>query len=99
MARFDVHEVEGNVGYLLDCQADILSQLDSRLVVPLLPRTAAPPVFARLNPVFTIAGEAVVMVTQSASAVPIQVLRRPVVSLAEQRYVISNALDMLFAGY
>lgn len=99
MARFDVYVVEGEAGYLLDCQANVLSDLDSRFVVPLLPRLLVPKLVPGLNPVFTVQEEAVLMLTQSASAVPAQVLRHSIVSLADQRYVISNALDMLLSGY
>lgn len=99
MARFDVYVVEGDVGYLLDCQADVLSGLDSRFVVPLLPRRLVAVIVPGLNPVFTVEEEPVLMMTQSASAVPVQVLRHPVASLADERYVVSNALDMLLSGY
>jgi toxin CcdB len=44
MARFDVHEnpsrrSRARVVYLLDIQADMLSDLATRLVVPLVPKT------------------------------------------------------------
>jgi toxin CcdB len=42
MARLDVHARRDNrAGYLLDVQADLLSGLNTRLVVPLLPRADA----------------------------------------------------------
>jgi toxin CcdB len=66
MARLDVHARRDNrAGYLLDVQADLLSGLNTRLVVPLLPRADAPAPAARLNPVVDIAGEPFVIVTQS----------------------------------
>lgn len=99
MARFDVYEVEGDPGLLLDCQADVLDRLDSRFVVPLVPRAMAPPIFAGLNPIFDIKGQQFIMLTQSASAVPTRVLIRPILSLTQHQHVISNALDMLLTGY
>ena len=39
------------------------------------------------------------MVTQAAPEVPSNLLRRPVASLAEERYVVSDALDMLLHGH
>lgn len=99
MARFDVYSVPGDLGFLLDCQANVLSRLDTRFVVPLLPRSFSPPVFPGLNPIFTVEGEQVIMLTQSASAIPARLLVRPIMSLADQHYVISNALDMLLTGY
>ena len=99
MARFDVYAVDGDVGFLLDCQADIFLQFDTRFVVPLVPRSFAPSPIAGLNPAFSVRGETMIMVTQSASAVPARILSQPVVSLADQHYIVSNALDMLLTGY
>ncbi len=52
MARFDVHVNRGGSGCLLDVQADLISGLNTRLVVPLLPVGVAPANAERLNPVF-----------------------------------------------
>jgi toxin CcdB len=70
MARFDVYQSWASNGYLLDCQADILAALNTRLVVPLLPEGTIPQFDRRLNPVMSIEGERFVMVTQAAVAVP-----------------------------
>jgi toxin CcdB len=99
MAKFDVYPIPGASGYLLDCQADLLSQLNTRLVVPLLPLDQAPTSATRLNPCFDINGEAFAMVTQFAAAVPVAELQAPIASLADHDYAISNALDMLITGY
>lgn len=69
MAKFDVHARHGGPGYLLDCQADLLCDLNTRFVVPLLPAEEAPRPAGRLNPVFEVRGQRVIMVTQFASAV------------------------------
>ncbi|CAM5429606.1 hypothetical protein TMEC54S_03045 [Thauera mechernichensis] len=37
MARFDVYRNSAGEGFLLDVQADLLSHLNTRVVVPLLP--------------------------------------------------------------
>lgn len=52
MAKFDVYARPNGAGYLLDCQADLLSDLSTRFVIPLLPLDEAPTPAARLNPVF-----------------------------------------------
>ncbi|WP_438887671.1 CcdB family protein, partial [Bacillus cereus group sp. BC232] len=54
MARFDIFDNEGGGGYLLDVQSDLLGGLNTRVVVPLLPQSSAPPPAQRLNPVFSI---------------------------------------------
>ena len=99
MARFDIFENGGGSGYLLDVQSDILSGLNTRVVVPLLPSSSAPFPAQRLNPVFSIEGQELVMVTQFMAAVPDGELRSCVGSLAEQQDEISAALDMLFLGF
>ncbi|HLY90979.1 MAG TPA: CcdB family protein [Acetobacteraceae bacterium] len=99
MARLDVHaRRDGGPGYLLDVQADLLSSLNTRLVVPLLPAGQAPKPAARLNPLFEIAGDPVVMVTQFSSAVPIRELGDRVATLADRHETVMAALDMLITG-
>lgn len=96
MARHDVYRGAG--AYLLDCQSDYLRGLDTRFVVPLLPEGEVPKVH-RLNPVFSVRGERVVMATQLGSSVPTRQLRDPIASLADQHDVIVDAFDTLLTGY
>jgi toxin CcdB len=96
MARFDVYR--GGGAFLLDCQSDVLSHLQTRFVVPLFPSGETPQT-ARLNPVFEVNGETLVMATQLASAVPARELREQVASLAGEHDRILNAFDMLITGY
>lgn len=98
MARFDVIRLRGDGGLVLDCQADLLSQLSTRLVVPLVPRDRAPPPMSRLNPVFVIDGQEMVMMTQFAAAVEVRELGAVAVSLAAEDVRITNALDVLITG-
>lgn len=99
MARFDIFKNEDAAGYLLDVQSDLLSGLNTRVVVPLLPQSSAPLPAQRLNPVFRIEGQELVMATQYMAAVPAGELRSGVGSLAEKQDEISTALDMLFLGF
>jgi hypothetical protein len=39
------------------------------------------------------------MLTHFAAAVPASILSRQIASIADQEYVVSNALDMLISGY
>jgi toxin CcdB len=58
------------------------------------------PEYARtLNPVFDIGGKRVVMMTQGMAAVPCQLLKQPVTSLAHRHTEIVAALDLLFQGF
>lgn len=97
MAQFDVYRRRD--GYLLDCQADILDQFDSRFVVPLIPIEDRPRQFPRLMPVFEIDGERLMMATHLASAVAKRELGQKRGSLAQHRYDIIGALDVLTTGY
>jgi len=98
MARFEVYELREG-GLVLDCQADLLSTLKTRFVVPLLPADQAPRAAERLNPVFFLRGHHHVMLTQFAATVDARELGPIVASLQAEEIGISNALDMLLTGY
>ena len=98
MPRFSVYRNPGAEGYLLDVQASILDHLNTRVVVPLLPVSSAPKPAATLNPVFNVAGQPVVMVTQFLAAVPVSLLKLPESSLESFRDEITAAMDLLFQG-
>ena len=100
MARHDVHPMPGQGdGYVLDVQAELLSHLGTRVVVPLLPEETAPPPISELNPVFEIKGKRHVMVTQALSAVSGRDLKRAVTSVGAQHDLVTKALDLLLAGF
>jgi len=99
MPKYDVFKNPSGDGFILDVQADLLSDLNTRVVVPLIPKTHAPKPAARLNPTFEIDGEAVVMVTQFMAAVPIGALRNPVERLDGKFEQITSAIDMLVQGF
>jgi toxin CcdB len=99
MARLDVHaRRDGGQGYLLDVQADLLSGLNTRFVVPLMLAADAPLPAARLNPRFEIGGEALVMVTQFAAAIHVRELGERVATLADRHESVTAALDLLITG-
>lgn len=98
MAWLDVHANAFGEGLLLDCQADLLSDLNTRFTVPLLPPEVAPTPAGRLNPSFEIDGRQFVMVTQYASAIELRELGPKVASLAERDREVMNALDLLITG-
>lgn len=98
MARFGVYRSRDG-GTVLECQAYVLTGLNSRLVVPLEPEgSGAPAVSARLNPTFDIAGEPMVMKTHFAAAIPVRDLGERIASLEREHDVIQAAFDMLLTG-
>ena len=101
MAQFDIYRNPRKRRYpvLLDIQDDLLSQLSTRVVVPLTPleRYGARPI-TRLNPTAVINGTDYVAVFQELAAVPASVLHKPIGSLADRRSDFVAAIDLLFTG-
>jgi len=99
MPKYDVYRAPKGAGYLLDVQTDLLGDLRSRVVVPLLPRTQNYPIAKRLNPVFVLFDKEHIMVTELLAAVPKQMLTAPQANLSDHFAEITDALDMLFQGF
>lgn len=97
MARFDYYQ--GDAGLLLDVQAEVLSDLPTRVVVPLLPLDSFPKPAKDLHPVFDIGDKRYVMVTHYLAAVPVGDLGARLGSLADYRFVMVDALDFLLSGF
>lgn len=101
MAQFDVHVDRVGKLYplLVDVQADLLSRLDTRVVVPLAPRKkfSATPI-KRLNPIVTIGGVEYVAVVQELAAIHLSELGEVKGSLASHRNDLIAALDLLLTG-
>jgi toxin CcdB len=98
MSRFSVYLNAEGAGYLLDVQANLLSHLNTRMVVPLLPKADAPAPAQTLNPTFDIDGAPCVMVTQFMAAVPQTMLQTRILSVEDRAHEVVSALDCLFQG-
>jgi toxin CcdB len=98
VARFHVYANSEGVGYLLDIQANLLSHLNTCVVVPLLPLDTAPRPAKVLNPTFEINGASYLMATQFLATVPRRLLGKEVLNLQENASIVVNALDCLFQG-
>jgi toxin CcdB len=99
MARYDVFagRVEGS--YLLDIQPDLLDDFKTRVVIPLLPITMAPPPMRKLHPLIEINGRKLVMATHLIATVPAKELGESRLNIAKHQDDITAALDMLFQGF
>ena len=84
---------------MVDCQADLLSHLPTRFVVPLIAPKELPHPMARLHPHFRINGETRLLATHLAGAIKVSEFASEIGSLADQDTEISNALDMLIIGF
>ena len=86
MARFDVYPhpdalIRKTTPFLLDVQNNHINRVESRIVIPLRHEAAFGPRMRDLNPVYEIAGKAVVLDTAALGAFPISGLKKPVHSL------------------
>lgn len=104
MARFDVYlhpdaAARRVTPFLLDVQNNHISGLATRVVVPLRAASQVAQPLRDLNPVFEIAGKAVVLDTPALAAVPSAELKKAVGNLAAQSDAIVAALDVLFGAY
>ena len=104
MAQFDVYEnpneeTNQTVPYLLDLQADLLDNLATRVVAPLIAAALIGGAVKHFNPRFKVEDKVVFMSTAELAGVPISALGDKVDSLKEQRNEIIAALDFLFTGF
>ena len=99
-SQFDVYRNPrgGDYPYLLDVQADLLSRLGTRVVVPLVVRDDTLEPITRLNPVAMVGGVEHVLVSQELAGLPEAALGEKVESLSAQRSELVAALDLLFTG-
>ena len=86
--------------YFVNIQNELLSDLNSRVVIPLSRYNPHEKADAkRLCPVVTIANEGeFVVLTHQITSVPTSLLKTEVTSLENFRYEILGAIDILFSG-
>lgn len=84
---------------LVDAQAELLNDLQTRLVIPLTKAAAlTKKPIARLTPSIDIDGERYLLVTPQLAGIARSELGAPVGSVADQRSAIIAALDLLITG-
>ena len=89
----------GGAGYVLDVQANLLGDLSTRVVVPLVPSSTKVKAVRKLNPMLTVNGKQYFMFTHLIAAIPTSRLQDPTANLAQSQDQIVGALDMLFQGF
>ena len=99
MARFDVHPALDGPGLVIDVQSDLIEILESRVVIPLLPRDGPFVPSQRLNPELTFDGARYSLATQYMSAVRRGLLRPAIGNLGNEADQITLAIDMLLQGF
>ena len=104
MAQFTLYKNEDSSSnetypYFIDVQNSLLSELNSRLVIPLSPhRTLNNTDAKRLCPVINLDEGNFVLLTHQMTSVPSSILKTEITSLESFRYEILGAIDMLISG-
>ena len=104
MRQFDVVKNSNPISrraypYFLVLQADLLGELSSRVVAPLVPASNLAPASV-LNPVLSLPDGDFVLIVQQMAALPLASLKEPIlVNLAAHRNEILAAVDRVFVGF
>jgi toxin CcdB len=101
MAQFDVYrninkDTADFFPYLLDIQNDLLSSLQTRVVVPL--GVGINPI-RHLNPIFRVENQEVVMSTADMAGVSLAYCGELVINLSDKQDEIIDAIDFLVNGF
>lgn len=84
---------------LLDVQSDLIDELSTRMVIPLLPMTGGPSKVDRLHPVLNIDGRDYLLATNLMAAVERSSLKQVKANMLSRHDDISRAVYMLFQGF
>lgn len=105
MSQFSLYRNENKSSnkaypYFVDIQNDLLSGLNTRLVIPLSPYTMLDKTDAKkLCPIIQIADDhKLVLLTHQMTSIPKSILKKEVATLHNYRYEILGAVDMLLSG-
>jgi toxin CcdB len=104
MPQFSVHknknqQTRSKYPYLVDIQSDLLRDVGTRVVVPLIKRTAATKrLLKNLMPVVRVDKQEFIMVVPQLAAIATGNLGAPVGSAAQHRDEVIAALDFLITG-
>ena len=104
MAQFTLYRnknprSKADVPYLLDVQNDLLSELGTRVVIPLYHKKAVRKPITRLMPELEIEGKVYILMTPQMAGIPLDVLGEPSGNLSQYRAEIIAAIDLLLLGF
>lgn len=104
MAQFDVYPnpsktSKAHYPYLVDIQSSLLSDLTTRIVIPLGKRSAlGGKAIQELTPEISFGDQELLLLTPQISAVPEKHLKNPIGSLSHFRDKIIGAMDLAVTG-
>lgn len=105
MGQFTIHRNKNpkstaNIPYLLDIQSDLLSELNTRIVIPLyLKECQGIEPLTKLTPEFQIEGKQYLLMTPQMAGISTKDLGEASGDLAERRTDIISAIDLLISGF
>jgi toxin CcdB len=105
MSQFTVYrnrnsKSKADIPYLLDVQSDLLSELGTRVVIPLFEKKSLGiKPLTKLTPELQVDGKKCILMTPQLAGIPIKELGEPVEDLAQHRIDIIGALDLLITGF
>lgn len=105
MPQFSLHrnqnpKTKAAIPFLLDVQSDLLSELGTRVVIPVFKRkNLGIQPLTRLTPEVEIQGDKYVVMTPQLAGIPIKDLGPVAGNLSEYRREIVSALDLLITGF
>ena len=83
---------------VVDCQSDLLRDLQSRFVIPLFETSEIGISAPRLNPAFDIDGRSYRLFPQGAATLPVRELQNCRTNLSGDDFAILAAIDALVSG-
>ncbi len=101
MAQFDVYEninkaTSKEIPYLLDIQHNVLSDISTRVVIPLAINKKFQHI---ISPKFNINQTTVIMLTTHITSMHLSQLETKICSFEDKRAEIINAIDFLVTGF
>lgn len=95
--QFDLYRVATGT-YVVVLQSDLLDEMKTRVVAPLLPASAVAKRIVHLNPLLMIGAEAYLLMPQMAGTLTLAELGEKAGSLRLWRDEIQRAVDTLISG-
>lgn len=99
MARFRVYRIGREQALAIDLQSNLLDELHTRVMAPLVLMKDVAKIAHRLNPHFQIDGESFVMMTEFLTTIPVSEIGPAVADLSNKADEITAATDFLFQGF
>jgi len=104
MAQFDVYanpmlDQRERIPFWLDLQSDHISQLDSRVIIPLRTLQSMGPRIEGLQPMVTVGNLNLCADVPAVASFPSRLLKNPQACISGQQHELIAALDYLISGF